>query len=298
MSVTRRDFLVRSGGGLAGAALFANGDALRANPLNLPFGFQAFEIIPDLNKDWDGTLRKMAGFGFAYIDLVTGAPYLSATRTAKDLRASLESHGLGCSNAHFGYNAFKTAFADTIGKAHDLKVSSVICSPWNRRQTSEDWKLLGAELNAFGAQTQKEGVLLGYHNHEVEFRPTTDGGIPYDILMANTDPALVKFQIDVGNLAFGGADPYAYLSKYPTRYFSVHVKDLQPGKAAVPVGSGSLDWKRIFTLVKAANVQNIVAEVGAYGASTLNGGALEPASYDTLELYRLSAIHLRNFKEV
>jgi sugar phosphate isomerase/epimerase len=107
----------------------------------------------------------------------------------------------------------------------------------------------------------------------------------------------VKFQIDVGNLSFAGADPYAYLAKYPARYFSVHIKDLKPGKAAVPVGSGTLDWTRIFTLVKAANIRNIVAEVGAYAVNTLSG-PLAPADYDNMELYRLSAEYLKNFREV
>ena len=68
--------------------------------------------------------------------------------------------------------------------------------------------------------------------------------MPYDILMANTDPALVKFQIDVGNLTFAGADAVSYLERYPTRYFSLHAKDFLKGKASVPVGQGSMDWRR------------------------------------------------------
>ena len=110
---------------------------------------------------------------------------------------------------------------------------------------------------------QAAGLTLGYHNHEIEFVKTPQGDVPWDILVQSTDPSLVRFLIDVGNLAFGGGDPYAYLAKYPTRYYGVHVKDLKPGKAAVPVGAGDLDWTRIFTLVKAAKITNIVAEVGA-----------------------------------
>ena len=98
--------------------------------------------------------------------------------------------------------------------------------------------------------------------------------------------------IDVGNCTFGGGDPYEFLDKYQTRYYAVPVKDLKPGNA-VPVGGGDLDWKRIFTLVKAANIRNIVAEVGAYGASTLRGQRLAPPDYSVLELYKRSAEFLR-----
>ena len=66
----------------------------------------------------------------------------------------------------------------------------------------------------------------------------------------------------------------------------------------MPVGSGDLDWKRIFTLVKAANIRNIVAEVGAYGASTLQGQPLAPPDYSVLELYKRSAEFLKAFKDV
>jgi hypothetical protein len=64
------------------------------------------------------------------------------------------------------------------------------------------------------------------------------------------------------------------------------------------VGSGDLDWKRIFTLVKAANIRNIVAEVGAYAGSTLQGQPLAPPDYSVLELYKRSADFLKAFSEV
>jgi sugar phosphate isomerase/epimerase len=154
------------------------------------------------------------------------------------------------------------------------------------------------ELNKYGERTRTAGLQLGYHNHEIEFVKTPEGDVPWDVLVRSTDPVLVKFLIDVGNCAFGGGDPYDYLAKYPARYYGVHVKDLKPGKAAVPVGAGDLDWKRIFTLVKAANIRNIVAEVGAYGASTLQGQPLAPPDYSVLELYKRSAEFLKAFSAV
>lgn len=292
-TVTRRAFLAMAG---AAATVVSRGSLVSANPLGLPFGFQAWEIAPDMRRDWDGTLRAMKEFGYSYIDLNQVSPYID--RPAADLKASFASHGFTFSNALWPYQAFASRFDQTIADSQTLGLSTIVCSPRPRLRTSDDWKGMADELNGYGARTKAAGLVLGYHNHEIEFVKTPQGDVPWDILMASTDPALVKFQIDVGNLTFGGADPYEYLAKYPTRYYGVHVKDFKPGKAAVPVGSGDLDWKRIFTLVKAANIRNIVAEVGAYAVSTLQGQPLDPPAYSVLELYNRSAVFLREFTAV
>jgi sugar phosphate isomerase/epimerase len=292
MAVTRREFLA-----VVGAATAAGwGTGISADPLGLPFGFQAWEIGPDMRKDWDGTLKAMKGFGYSYIDLNQVSPFTD--RPAADLKASFLSHGFTFSNALWPYQAFANRFDQTIADSRTLGLSHIVCSPRPRLRTSDDWKSFADELNKYGERTRAAGLTLGFHNHEIEFVKTPQGDVPWDILVQSTDPALVSFLIDVGNLTFGGADPYEYLAKYPKRYYGVHVKDFKRGKAAIPVGSGDLDWKRIFTLVKAANIRNIVAEVGAYGASTLEGQPLEPPDYSVLELYKRSAEFLRNFSAV
>jgi len=282
---------------MAAAAAAVGGTRMLANPLGVPFGFQAWEIGPDMRKDWDGTLKAMKDFGYSYIDLNQVSPFID--RPAADLKASFQSHGFTFTNALWPYQAFSMRFDQTIADSHTLGLSTIVCSPRPRLRTSDDWKSMADELNQYGERTKAAGGLtLGYHNHEIEFVKTPQGDVPWDILVQSTDPSLVRFQIDVGNLTFGGADPYEYLAKYPTRYYGVHVKDFKPGKAAVAIGAGNLDWTRIFTLVKAANVKNIVAEVGAYGANTLQGQPLEPPDYSVLELYKQSAEFLKAFNAV
>jgi sugar phosphate isomerase/epimerase len=292
VTVTRREFLALVGS----AAVAARGTGVSANPLGLPFGFQAWEIAPDMRKDWDGTLKAMKGFGYSIIDLNQVSPFID--RPAADLKASFLSHGFTFSNALWPYQAFASRFDQTVADSLTLGLKTIVCSPRPRLRTSDDWKSFADELNKYGERTKAAGLTLGFHNHEIEFVKTPQGDVPWDILVQSTDPALVSFLIDVGNLVFGGGDPYEYLAKYPTRYYGVHVKDFKRGKAAIPVGAGDLDWKRIFTLVKAANIRNIVAEVGAYGASTLQGQPLEPPDYSVLELYKRSAEFLRDFSAV
>jgi len=290
--MTRRKFMTLAG---AVAVALRNG-GLGANPMGLPFGFQAWEIAPDMKKDWDGTLKAMKDYGYSYIDLNQVSPYID--RPAADLRDSFTAHGFTFTNALWPYQAFSARFDQTIADSKTLGLTHIVCSPRPRLRTSDDWKSFADELNKYGEGTRAAGLQLGYHNHEIEFVKTPQGDVPWDILVQSADPSLVRFLIDVGNLTFGGADPYEYLAKYPARYYGVHIKDLKPGKAAVPVGAGDLDWKRIFTLVKAANIRNIVAEVGAYGASTLQGQPLAPPDYSVLELYKRSADFLRAFSAV
>jgi len=283
---------------LGAGALMSGGRALNASPMNQPIGFQCFEIIEYLNKDWEGTWKKMAGFGYKFVDLVTFSPRSApnlAKLTPKEIRAGIEAGGLGVDNCHFSYTSLTDSIGETMKAAHDLGLKSIVCSTGPRRKTADDWKWMGDQLNTIAAKTKTEGFELGYHNHEIEFVPV-DGQVPWDVLMATTDPKLVKFQIDVGNLTFGGGDPVAVLTKYANRCFSLHAKDFVKGKASVPVGTGTLQWDKIFALAAKAGIKSYVAEVGAYGVATLNGEPLQPSDIDVLESFRRSAIFLRDYK--
>lgn len=285
MMLHRRQFL--GGLGLAASGLLPSGPARAKVPKRLPLGFQAFEIVPDLKTDWAGTLKAMKAMGYGLIDMVAMNPY--TLRTGKQLRAEFNGFGLGCNVCHFNYNAWNDALGQTLDYANALGVRHVICGPKRQATTSDDWKGMAADLNRFGAAARRAGLTIAYHNHEIEFVRTPQGDIPWDLLMAHTDPGLVRFQIDVGNLSFGGADAVTYLQKYLARYFSIHVKDLVPGKAAVPVGAGILDWPRIFELVRQSRIESCIAEVGAYGVRSLDGVALEKAELTIMESYRQSA---------
>ena len=289
MYIQRRQFLARAGAALAAGPLLSR---LEANPMNQPIGFQGFEILPDLTKDWDGTWQKMAGFGYKFVDLVRSPPV--STRSAKDIRRSLDHAGLGCVNCHLPI-ALTDSFGEAVAYAHDLGLTHVTGSPNRNTKTIDDWKRFGDQMNALGVNVRREGLQLAYHNHEIEFR-VTDGQIPYDVLMGSTDPALVKFQIDVGNLTFAGKDATTYLKKYPDRYFSMHCKDFAPGQAAVPVGTGILDWKQLFALAKKAGIKNYVTEVGAYNAASLDV-PLKPSPLSILELFRLSYEFVHQFQD-
>jgi sugar phosphate isomerase/epimerase len=291
--LTRRDFL-RYSSAAAACAAAGTRTAGALSPPDIPLGFQAYEIIEDLNKDWEGTLRQMVSMGYTLIDMLAYNPY--TMHPAKKLRADFTRVGLQCRVCHFLHGTWSDTMGMVLDYANALGARHSICGPRKQLATSDDWKAMADELNRFGAAAKKEGQTIAYHNHEIEFVQTPQGDIPWDLLMANTDPAIVSFQIDVGNLTFGGGDAIAYFRKYNDRYFSFHAKDFKPGKAAVPVGSGILDWKEIFKLARQAKVESCIAEVGAYGVRTLDGAPLEKTEFTILESYRRSARFLIDFK--
>lgn len=288
---------------VGGAAFAGSAQIADALPNGQPIGFQTYEIFKNLTDDWQGTWNTMAGMGYKFADL----DYFGviAQHSPDDINQALAKAGLTCTICHFLLDSYNDAsFGKTMDTAHAIKGVKTImvtgaggraAGRGGQKVTIDDWKWLAGQLNDIAAKVQKEGFSLGYHNHNTEFI-AIDGTVPWDVLMQSTDPKLVQFQIDVGNLTFGGGDAYHYLSAYPNRYLGMHVKDFKPGMAAVPVGDGILDWKRIFALAKKDKITNYVAEVGAYGQRSVEGQPLQQSSMDVLELFRRSAEYLEAFK--
>jgi sugar phosphate isomerase/epimerase len=264
--------------------------------MNQPIGFQNFEIFPNLAKDWQGTWNTLGGYGYRFVDMLRFGPM--AQRTPDQLKETFKQANLTADTCHFSHPDLTTSLTKTVAFAHQMSLKYLVCAPAGRvmgAKTLDDWKWMADQLNQIGASIRAEGLTVGYHNHEIEFRQI-DGQYPYDVLMASTNPQLVKFQIDVGNLTFAGADAAMFLAKYPLRYFSMHCKDFKLGKASVSVGAGDLDWSKLFALAAKAKIMNYVAEVGAYSASTVGAVTLEPSEIDIMESCRRSFLFLRDFK--
>lgn len=290
MSVSRREFLVKGGAGVAGAAMFLSAtERADAYPLDGLLGLQSYDVRTQLTADLGGTLKTLASYGYKALDLVVpGQPGQPAA-----YRQALDAAGMVCHNGHFNANGFdEPNWKATLDVARTLGVKEMVCSggaPSGRGGTPvtvDSWKAYADKLNQYGARTKAEGLQLGWHNHG-EFQAIAGGGglNPYDVLMQNTDPAVVKFQIDVGNCAVAGGDPIMYLTKYPTRFYSMHARDVRDGKSGLAVGEGTLDFKKIFQLAKAAGVHNYDVETGA------------PADV-VMEKMKMSAEYLKNFAAV
>ena len=268
--LSRRGFLGRTAMGLGGAWALSNIPALlRANPelMHSPIGFQTFPIRDRLSKDFTGTLKTMAGFGYKLVEMCAPKDYASIgfgalvnTKPA-DLRTMITDSGLSCPSCHFGWGGLKDSLDDRIEFAKELGLSQMICSTFWLPNTSTlaDYQKNAEQLNKIAEKIKAAGMATGFHNHDMEFKEL-EGQLIYDVLMKAFDPELVKmqFQTQVITLGYKAA---TYFKKYPGRFISSHLSDWTTDKKEVPIGQGVIDWKEFFSAAKTGGVKNFFVEM-------------------------------------
>jgi len=280
---TRRTFLQNAASAsLAGAALL-RGSRASASPLGLPLGLQLYSVRDQLAKDYEGTLKQVAGLGFKEVE---SAGYYD--HTPEQVNAAMQAAGLHLVSAHYSYDALNPKLPDIIAFNKQLGVRYIICAfpgfknPASvqgksfadrvRSFTLDDYRWNAEQFNRIGAQVKQAGMHFGYHNHTMEFHPQ-QGVVPFDELIHLTDPALVTFEMDAGWVKVGGGDPAAYLRRYPTRISMMHIKDFKhtskPESVSAPppsaeLGQGTVDFPALFAAASKSNIKHLFVEQEEY----------------------------------
>jgi sugar phosphate isomerase/epimerase len=178
-----------------------------------------------------GTFEMLRDAGYAEVEI--GGTYDSTggvANTAAQFRALAEQYDLKPEGMHNPgrHNAWRANTQAVLDDAEALGLRYVgVASPaGGTPQTHAAYAALAEEFNTFGAAARVRGMRFYFHNHPTDF--ALDGGTPiYDTLLAETDPKLVYFEMDIAWFVAGGADPYAYLREHGSRRFPLfHVKDL------------------------------------------------------------------------
>jgi len=224
-----------------------------------PFGIQLYSLRNQLAKDVPGSLKLIRDAG--YTDVETAGFY---KMSPADFKKALDKAGLKCTGMHSGDdNRFRTKLDEIIAEAKVFK-PDYVTSPWIQEEHRKDaagCKRVAAEFNEWGKKLQAAGFRFAFHNHDMEFKPL-GSTTPMDILIRETDPKLVDFELDLFFVKKVGLSPADYLRKYPGRFKLVHLKDISkstptgfaeaPDDACVPLGEGQIDWPK--TLAAAAEV--------------------------------------------
>jgi sugar phosphate isomerase/epimerase len=264
----RRKFL----GTMTAATLLANKLSWSATHKIEKLGVQLYTVRDDMKKDMPGTLAKVAQIGYKEVEF---AGYFA--HAPQEVRAMLDLNGLVSPASHAEYALLDEKWQATLEGAKVMGQSYIVCAmvPDDLRKQPEGWKQVADKFNRAAEMSKKEGIQFAYHNHHFEF-VKQNGKAPYDILLESTDPNLVKMEMDLCWAVVGGADPVAYFNRYPGRFPLVHVKDMKSipkpssGEAYVPfeklhpemtdVGSGIIDWKRIFAHADKAGIKHYFVE--------------------------------------
>ncbi len=255
---SRRDFLASVA---AAAALSALPRALRAASPSATIdriGLQLYTLRSEMRKSVETTLERVAAIGYKEVEF---AGYFDRDPTA--LRATLDRLGLTAPACHVGLPDVEARFDATAGAARMLGHQWMIVAsvPGKDMASVASIKALAARFNDIGRRARDAGLRYGYHNHHSEFR-AVEGSVPLDILLSETDPALVDFELDIYWATQAGADPLAYFAKYPGRFKLVHVKDSAgaPAHEMRDVGAGSINWKAIFAKHRQAGIEHYIVE--------------------------------------
>lgn len=254
--LTRREFVGAVGGFLASSALTA-GSATNTEAVKKlgRIGVQLYTVRDEMKKNFDGTLARVARIGYKEVEF---AGYFG--NSAKRVRASLRQNGLASPAAHIGFPVLGKEWDKTIEDARDIGQRFVIC-PWidEKHRTMDGYKQVAELFNKAGERAKAAGLRFGYHNHDFEFKPI-QGRLPYDLLIEETDPALVTMEMDVFWTRKGGQDPLAYFRRYPGRFPCLHIKDLDAAGKMVDVGKGVIPWRAILARRELAGTKHIFVE--------------------------------------
>jgi sugar phosphate isomerase/epimerase len=274
---SRRRFLIQSSR-LGAAALTATWlpRGLSANPMGRPVGIQLYTVNGPMQDDPVGTLEQLRQIGFAQVE---SAGF--GKRSAKEFRKLLDDAGLACPSAHLQFDvdnlgaAFEAAHA--LGAAYatsgSLPAPAADAKPagTKRSMSLDEAKRTAEFVNRVGAAAKRAGLQYVYHNHDFEFADQGGGAVGYDLLLRDSDPELVKFEIDCGWMIFAGRNPIDYFKKYPNRFPMIHVKDFLPAPGSPPAGGaremlgaelgrGVVDYKPIFAVAEKAGLKHYFVE--------------------------------------
>jgi sugar phosphate isomerase/epimerase len=255
MMIDRRQWMA---GGAALATTLAAGPLMAKNLKPKPIGIQLYTLRQLFTADPMGTLEKVAAIGYREVEY-GGGGYDKMDHAA--LRKTMDRLGLTSPSLHIGYEALESDFNGAVTMAKTLGADTVVL-PWMAvaQRNIEGWKVAVANFSRWAEQLNKAGLGFAYHNHDFEFTTKPEGTSLFDILVAETDPALVKIELDLFWAVAAGEDPKAIVRRLPGRIYAYHVKDRTADGKMTSVGKGVIDFADIFTLNRIAGVKHFYVE--------------------------------------
>lgn len=243
----RRSFVHSLGTTLAGASV-----ARRLTPTSTRLdriGLELYSVRDVMRRDPERTLAAVRAIGYTDVELLWSQGNFG--RTPQQVRASLDHEGLRAPSAHISPAVILVGWERSLDIAKRLGHEYLIVPSFtaDTQRSLDDWRDWADRFNAAGAVARRVGIWLAFHNEPDHMKPI-DGVVPYDVFVERTDPSVVRLQLDIGNMAQGGGDPFAYLERHRDRYWSFHIKDVVADHSHdTELGKGVLDIRRFLAAV-------------------------------------------------
>ncbi|MGY4536322.1 sugar phosphate isomerase/epimerase [Mucilaginibacter sp. UYNi724] len=285
MNFNRRKFLQSTGTLVLSSAVLSGKAASYLNLIKHPIGVQLFTFFNVMDEDVKGTLTKVAAAGYREIESAFSKKGGYYGLKPKEFKALANGLGLTWKSHHVLGAPFKLPagakmpttpdgkpmviptmmnlqdnMQQLVDEAAEGGVKYLVCAN-TPTDTPENLKASIAVLNKTGEAASKAGLTFAYHNHDMEFKILSDGTIPYDLLLSETDAKHVKMELDLAWAVKAGKNPVDLFKANPGRFPLWHVKDLDASRENIlPVGNGTIDFKPIFAAAKIAGMQSFFVE--------------------------------------
>ena len=260
--VTRRNFLLSSA--VALPALAMQNKPGFATPKQ-PLGVQLYTVRSLIEKDpLPGILKQIRAIGYQEVEAFPTV----YKHPAKELRQMIDDAGLSVPSGHFDYEGFEAK----LDYAKQLGLNWMVCPmlPKSQWATIDGFHTAAKQFNAWGKQVADLGMRFAFHNHDYEFKPYGDK-TGYQVLLDETDPHLVFFEMDCYWVTQAGKDPVEMLRSLGHRVRMIHLKDRKPGfppsndmgpssSHFTEVGHGSINWKAVLNAARSIGIEYYFVE--------------------------------------
>jgi sugar phosphate isomerase/epimerase len=269
--ISRRTFIYQAGALASAAVTFP---AAQTGP-RYKMGLQLFTIRAPLSRDVEGTLKRVAEIGYQEAETYGFDPERMSYYglPAKVFAQRLSDNNITTPSGHYDLNRYAGTSVDELKRYVDRCIEgarvlgqSYITWPLADEgfRTIDGFKVIAERLNIAGAQAKTAGMLVAYHNHDFEF-VEQNGQIGYDVILKETDPALVKLQMDLYWVARSNSKltPNQWFKRQPGRFVMWHVKDMHKvSRDYTELGNGSIDFTRIWPDAALAGLKHFFVEQG------------------------------------
>jgi sugar phosphate isomerase/epimerase len=281
MTYDRKTFLKMSGLLAGGAAIgtlpFLKGCTTAQSPSQTDFGLQLYTLRDVIAEDPEATLRQVADFGYTQIESYDGPMGMWWNMRNTGYKSLLDELGMTAISSHA--NVFEE-FERKANEAAEIGLTFIVC-PWVGPQESmDDFRRIAGQFNEMGEIANDLGLRFAYHNHAYSFEEL-EGELPQDVMMENTDPELVEYQMDIYWVIAAGHDPAEWMQKYPGRFTTCHVKDMAPGDEpeSTVLGTGSIDFAQLLPVAAEYGMEEFIVEQEAYAGTTPIDAIRDNAAY-------------------
>jgi sugar phosphate isomerase/epimerase len=267
---TRREFLTQAG--LISASLMIAPKLLSAKSSNI-VGLQLYSLRDQLPKDVKGNIAKVAAAGYKEVETFGYSKQHGFWGLdAKAFSDLLKDNGLKTPSGHYNLNQLfvegKTDDLETCIEAANITGMEYVIVPSINGEvlkSADQFKAVAEKMNKAAELCKKSNLKLGYHNHNFEWRPV-DGTTFYDVLLKETDPALVHMEMDIYWVVRAGQDPVKIFEAHPGRFALCHLKDMDKTNNSLntEIGKGTIDFKTILSKAKLAGLKHFIVEQENY----------------------------------